>query len=744
MMIRHVAANSDLDEALATNGLLASYKQLLLSDEVLRAAVSSLPSRPPELQDSDQTAWPETLRKMLQVSFEPDENILEVSCQSRDPESTVNVIDALREASRQFIEDDQSNIQRRLYQNLEENQDAVEDEIEQLYQQLTESRKAIGEISTVDGSEGQHPVVARVSNLSSELTEARSQHLQLQASYRIVSQTVSAGQDLSQLIPIVEKIRGPGALARIPGLSETESSVITQIESDLAETEATLQALSQHLGSRNPRIVRLKVEQASHQRRLSQAQQANRNRFSGRFYDQQIAQWMLNTVAGELSRMAHHEQLLRSDYEQARTEALALSDQLSTVQMAEQRLESLQLRHKSLLDRLNSIDLSQINSSFHVTRLNNPILPRRPVAPVLSQILILAIMLGSIGAFATIFVIDLIDDRLRSPEEVQNQLGLPILGVIRPLPEEDDVDHNIYVHGHPLSVETECFRTIRTAIALAESDTRCIAVTSSEQSEGKTTLTSNLAATFAQTGSRTLLIDADMRRPGLSKMLEIRGQGGLSEILRANENVAQMCRERIVSTEVNGLDVLPCGPRMMNAGVLLSMPSLAETLDWAVSEYDQVMVDCPPTLPVSDAAIVGNYVDGLVFLLNPDKTHRRSALRAVEQLRSVGMNLIGVVTNTSSEVHSGSYGYGYGYGYGQEYTYGHDDEPGEYDDDTVVSVAFEQQRATAGREVSVSEHAAVTAATAVPQSVAVPEPTPKSTRYALLSDSSEESSRKAA
>jgi polysaccharide biosynthesis transport protein len=125
---------------------------------------------------------------------------------------------------------------------------------------------------------------------------------------------------------------------------------------------------------------------------------------------------------------------------------------------------------------------------------------------------------------------------------------------------------------------------------------------------------------------------------------------------------------------------------MMNAGVLLSMPSLPAILDWAVSEYDQVMVDCPPTLPVSDAAIVGNYVDGIVFLLNPEQTHRRSALRAVEQLRSVGMNLLGVVTNTSSEAQDGAYGYGYGYG--QEYSYGHDESELD-EEETYTSVKFD-------------------------------------------------------
>ena len=137
-----------------------------------------------------------------------------------------------------------------------------------------------------------------------------------------------------------------------------------------------------------------------------------------------------------------------------------------------------------------------------------------------------------------------------------------------------------------------------------------------------------------------------------------------------------MAKERIVSTEVPLLDVLPCGPRILNAGMLLSMPTLASLMDWAVSEYDQVIVDCPPTLPVSDAAIVGRYVDSMLFVMNPDKTHRRSVVRAIDQLRGLDLKIAGVVANTSMADEKSGYGYqyGYGYGYASEYTYGHEDD----------------------------------------------------------------------
>lgn len=696
MMVRNVVYTStDKEHARAMRGMLASYKQLLLSDEVLRGAIESLEERPPELAGADRTEWPGILRNMLSVSFDEKENIVQVSCRSRDPQSTANVIRAISQSSAEVNRKDRHSINHQIIANLEAESREVEQRLDDRRHDLLEARKTCGDISSFNGSDESHPTVKRVSDISNQLNESRSRRAQLESMYQTVQNLAATGQDLAPILPLMEELVGPDSVQRIPGALGVSQQWIDDTEAALATLEAELAALRPHYGSRHPEISTRVAQKNEMMRQLTAAKQSNRNRFANGIRDPQVAQWMINTVYAEHSRTVQHHNLLQQDYDAAEQEALTLTHQLADVRMAERDVEMLQKRYSSLMDRLSSIEIGQDEGGISVRALNEPLVPGSPVYPVLSHILGISICLGLVASLGLIYVIDLIDDRLRSPEDVQNQLGLPILGVIRPLPEDDTGEHLIYVHGNPLSVQTECFRTIRTSITLSASDTRCLAITSSEQSEGKTTLTSNLAATFAQTGSRTLLIDADMRRPGLSKLLEIRGKGGLSEILRANEDIPQMCEERTVETEVPGLHVLPCGPRIMNAGVLLSMPSLAAVLDWAVSQYDQVLVDCPPTLPVSDASIVGNYVDGMLFLLNPEKTHRRSALRAVDRLRSVGMNIVGVITNTSSESHAGSYGYGYGYGYGQEYTYGHDQDEDivTADDDVLTGTVFEPSAA---------------------------------------------------
>jgi capsular exopolysaccharide synthesis family protein len=176
---------------------------------------------------------------------------------------------------------------------------------------------------------------------------------------------------------------------------------------------------------------------------------------------------------------------------------------------------------------------------------------------------------------------------------------------------------------------------------------------------------------YAHAGKRTLVIDADLRRPGLTKLFEMRSSGGLSEILRGDSPIEVMCRARILPSGVAQLDVLPCGPKPSNPAELLSGLRLADVLAWAEANYDQVLIDCPPILAAADAAIIGRLTEGLLLVIQPEKNHRRLVLQAVGGLASIGVGLIGIVANRIRSQRVGGYygygGYGYGYGYHEGY-----------------------------------------------------------------------------
>jgi polysaccharide biosynthesis transport protein len=279
-----------------------------------------------------------------------------------------------------------------------------------------------------------------------------------------------------------------------------------------------------------------------------------------------------------------------------------------------------------------------------------------------------------------VILLDALDDRFRSVEEMQGRLGLPLLTMVQRLrvPERTGLQA-LVTHATPTSSAAESFRTLRTALSLTHPDARQIVVTSAEPGDGKTTTLANLAICYAQADRRTLLIDADLRRPGLTSLLALRGPLGMSEVLRSSGEIGQTAPLHIVASGMKNLDILPSGPRPSDPAELLGSPRFSQLLAWAETLYDVVLIDSPPTLATTDTAIIGRLVDGVLLVVQPGKNRRRLVTRVVERLGFLKIPILGLIVNhvDAGDDH-GYYGYqGYGYGYGYTYEYGHGDQTAE-------------------------------------------------------------------
>jgi succinoglycan biosynthesis transport protein ExoP len=296
-----------------------------------------------------------------------------------------------------------------------------------------------------------------------------------------------------------------------------------------------------------------------------------------------------------------------------------------------------------------------------------------------AKIIALFVMAGMVFGLGIVYVIDTLDDHFRSPEQLREQLGLELLGVVGNLPElsGEGIDA-LCVAVKPNAVESEAFRSLRTTFVFSGEPRERLAITSAEPHDGKTTVLSNLGVTYATADKRTLLIDADLRSPGLTRHFKMRGLNGLSRILNSTRPIAESATESVRETGLDGLHIIPCGPKPPNPSELLSGSRLSELIAWADGEYDQILIDCPPILAASDASIVGRLVDGLVLVVQPPKNRRKLVMRATEMLRSASVEIVGVIANRIGNQKDG-YGYGYGYGYGNSYGYGHDDHEGDGD-----------------------------------------------------------------
>lgn len=220
--------------------------------------------------------------------------------------------------------------------------------------------------------------------------------------------------------------------------------------------------------------------------------------------------------------------------------------------------------------------------------------------------------------------------------------------------------------ANPKNPVSEQFRTIRTNIHFMSVDKplRRIAFTSSSVSEGKSTVTANMAITWAQDGKKVLLIDADLRRSTLHRTFELPNNRGLTTILTSGLSKIDL-NEVIPNSGIKNLDVLTAGPIPPNPSELLNSKRMLNFLKAVEPMYDLVVIDVPPLLEVTDTQVLSDKLDGIVLVVRAGVTQKAGVARAVEMLKISKARLLGYVLN-DADSEDAAYGYGYGYGYGDE------------------------------------------------------------------------------
>lgn len=268
-------------------------------------------------------------------------------------------------------------------------------------------------------------------------------------------------------------------------------------------------------------------------------------------------------------------------------------------------------------------------------------------------------ILGLIAALGAIAVREVLDTTLKRPDDLYHRFNLPLLGTI---PVEST---SPLMSAASPSTAAEAFRQLRTNLQFvhAESTPHAIVFTSAVAGEGKTTTVANLGLTLAKTGLRVLLIDADLRRPKLAEILGIESSTGLTDVLVGRYDLADVTQHSIGAAT---LSALPTGRIPPNPSELLGSARMSRLIERCGNSYDYVLIDAPPLLPVTDAAVLSAYADGAVLIVRFGKTKRAQLTGAINGLASVEATTIGGVLNMVPRRASRLEGYNYGYDYAPE------------------------------------------------------------------------------
>ncbi len=293
----------------------------------------------------------------------------------------------------------------------------------------------------------------------------------------------------------------------------------------------------------------------------------------------------------------------------------------------------------NLLSSYENIRLTRQTSATNIISIEPATVPKSPIRPQPLANTGMGAVIGLLLAGAVVFLIEYLDDTIKSGEQVSEALGLPIIGYIA---EIEHGQEKAYVSDNPRSPVAEAFRTLRTNLEFAGVDQplKTVLVVSVHPGEGKSTIAANLSITLAQGGKRVLLIDADLRRPHVHHFFDLANRAGLSDLFRASNSLPDVTH----SWKDSSLKVVTSGSIPPNPADLLASKKMESILELAKQSADVVVVDAPPFL-VADASILASRVDGILLVIRPGKTPLDAALSTLEQINRSGGRIVGVVMN---------------------------------------------------------------------------------------------------
>ncbi len=279
----------------------------------------------------------------------------------------------------------------------------------------------------------------------------------------------------------------------------------------------------------------------------------------------------------------------------------------------------------------------------NVRIIDMPQLPDRPVRPRKTVALVFGLLGGlSLGIFLAL-IIEMLDQTVRTQDDVERRAGLPFLGLIPYARHKKGAAIFAPLVSPDVSLTSEAFRNLRTMVGFAEKEREpFLLVTSSVQEEGKSVVATNLSVVLAQLGQKVLIVDGDLRRPRLHSNMRVSSEKGLSDYL---SGAADSIEDLVQKSEVPNLDVITCGPRPPNPAELLNTQRLADFVAWASKNYSRVIVDCPPVFPISDILLWGRHVKSAIFVMRFGRTRVPLIRTASSRLRASGVRLLGGVVN---------------------------------------------------------------------------------------------------
>jgi len=588
-----------------------------------------------------------SFRGNLHVTLIPNTRIIEIHYTSTDPQLAASVVNTLAAT---YVE---QNFKTKFESTMQAS-DWLSKQLIDLQMKVETSQEKLvryqKEHEILGNDEKQNITTEKLDELNKELTVAESDRMQKEAVYR---QTQSND-------PLVV------ASAILAEAGGSTSPLLDKLREQEAALKIQVAEINTQFGPSYPKVAQLnnQIKEIDHQL------QTETNKAVDHFRGQYLA-------------ALQRENLLHDSFEKQKQEANKLNESAIEYSLLKRDVESNRTLYEGLLEKLKEAGVTAGLRSNNFRILSAARTPYSPVEPNIPRNLAFALVLGIISGVGLAFLLENMDNTVRTPEQAQALSALPSLGMI-PLGSKTTSHgsrNRLALTSSKEAVETvtqvrpqsqmaESYRALRTSLLLSNlgAPPKVIMVTSARPQEGKTTTSINTAIVLAQKGVRVLLIDADLRRPSIHKTLGMGPRSGLSNVLTGSATLQQTI---VTSPVLQNLFILPAGTAPPNPAELLASSNMKDLVAELRGQYDHIVVDTPPTLSVTDAVVLSSRADATILVIRSGQTTKQALRRSRDILMQVNAHVAGVLLNA---VDLTSPDYYYYYEYQGKYTHYYQEE----------------------------------------------------------------------
>ncbi len=518
-----------------------------------------------------------------------------------------------------------------------------------LQEQLYEKEKTVKKAETglqeykesekiVSLEDRQNIIVQKLKDLNEVLTKARAERISIETLYKQV-ENLSNKPDMIESIPYV--LEG--------------DSFLQTLKRDYINTKAEITKLSGKYGEKFPTMVKL-VSQAEEQKKRINSE----------------VDKIIKSLETKYKVALSKEESFSQALEEQKEVALDLNRKAIAYGTLKREAESEKAMYDMILNRMKETDIAGELQTSNIRIIDLAEIPKSPFKPRKSFNILLSLIIGLILGVGVSFLVESFDNTVKSPEDVERYLGLSILSALERVKTPKDKklpSIDIIAYKKPRSSIAEAFRNMRTNVMFSSvangkhrRSRKLMLVTSVSESEGKTFVASNLAVTLAQTGRNILVVDTDFHHPSLNKVFSVKGKPGLSEYLVGEGELSSVTKP----TRVPNLSIVTSGRNISNPSEMLGSERMENFCKAVRREYDMVFFDTPPSMAVTDAIVLSNILEGVIFVIKSGANERKVVERAISQITVKDQEVLGVVMNYI-DVSRG----GYFYFYPSSYKYGY-------------------------------------------------------------------------